>query len=71
VKVGDGQPLPSYSKFEEVSIEKGELKMLTVMIVLVVAAFIITIMAAMSKAPLWMAVFILCVIELIRILPLK
>ena len=45
--------------------------MLTVMIVLVIAAFIVTIMASMSKAPLWVAVLILCLIELIRILPLK
>ena len=45
--------------------------MLTVMVVLVIAAFIVTIMAAMSRAPLWVAVLILCLIELIRILPLK
>ena len=45
--------------------------MLTVMIVLVLAAFIVTIAAAMNKAPLWVAVIILCLIELIRILPLK
>ena len=45
--------------------------MLTVMIVLVLAAFIVTVASAMNKAPLWVAVIILCLIELIRILPLK
>jgi len=45
--------------------------MLTVMVVLVIAAFIVAIMSAMAKAPLWVAVIILCLIELIRILPLK
>jgi len=45
--------------------------MLTVMIVLVLAAFIVTIASAVGKAPLWVSVIILCLIELIRILPLK
>ena len=43
--------------------------MLTVMVVLVLAAFVVTIAAAMNKAPLWVAVLILCVIELLRVLP--
>lgn len=42
---------------------------LTVMIVLVLAAFGTTIAGAMSRCPWWVPVFILCVIELLRILP--
>ncbi len=38
---------------------------------LVIAAFIVTIAAAMSKAPLWVAVLLLCLVELLRILPLR
>jgi len=45
--------------------------MLTVMIVLVAAAFVCTIVSAIGKCPLWVAVVLLCVIELIRVLPLK
>ena len=45
--------------------------MLTVMIVLVLAAFIVTIASAVGKAPLWVAVLVLCLIELLRVLPLK
>lgn len=46
--------------------------MLTVIILLVVVAFIICIASAFSppKAPLWVAVLLLCIVELIRILPL-
>lgn len=44
--------------------------MLTVFILLIVAAFVVTIMAAMQKAPLYVAVLILCIIELLRALPL-
>jgi hypothetical protein len=44
--------------------------MLTVMICLVAAAFICTIVAALGKCPEWVPIFILCVIELIRVLPL-
>jgi hypothetical protein len=44
--------------------------MLTVLVVLVVAAFLVTIAAAAGKAPLWVAVVLLCVVELIRVLPL-
>lgn len=43
--------------------------MLTVFIVLVLVAFALTIAAAMGKAPLWAAVLILTVIELLRALP--
>ena len=45
--------------------------MITVMLLLVIAAFAISVANAMGKAPLWAAVIILCVIELIRDLPLR
>ena len=44
--------------------------MLTVFLILALAAFIVVIASAMGKAPLWIAVLILCVIELLRGLPL-
>ncbi len=45
--------------------------MLTVFVVLALAAFAVTIASAMGKTPLWVAVIILCLIELLRVLPLK
>jgi hypothetical protein len=42
---------------------------LTLVLVLAAAAFITCVMAAMGKAPLWVAVLLLCVIALMRILP--
>lgn len=44
--------------------------MLTVFIVLIVTAFLVTIFSAAGKVPLWVAVVLLCVIELLRVLPL-
>lgn len=44
--------------------------MITVFVVLALAAFAVTIAAAMGKAPLWVAAIILCLIELLRVLPL-
>lgn len=44
--------------------------MLTVFIILVLAAFIVTVANAAGKAPLWIAVLILCIIELLRVVPL-
>jgi hypothetical protein len=44
--------------------------MLTVFLILALAAFIVTIASALGKAPLWVAVVILCVMELLRALPL-
>jgi hypothetical protein len=44
--------------------------MLTVIGFLVIAAFIVTIAAALNRAPLWVAVLLLCLVELLRILPL-
>ena len=44
--------------------------MLTVSLLLVVAAFICTIVSALGKCPLWIAVILLCVLELLRVMPL-
>ncbi len=44
--------------------------MLTVFLIIAVAAFIVTILSAIGKAPPWVAVLLLCVIELLRALPL-
>lgn len=43
--------------------------MFTVIICLVVAAFICTIVAAMGKCPVWVPMLLLCVVELVRIMP--
>lgn len=44
--------------------------MLTVIGFLVVAGFICTIVSALGRCPLWVAVLLVFVVELIRILPL-
>ena len=44
--------------------------MLTVVIILAVSAFVLTILAALNRAPLYVAVLVLCLIELLRALPL-
>lgn len=45
--------------------------MLTVLMLLVVAAFICTVLAGTGyPPPLWVAVLLLCVVELLRVLPL-
>ena len=44
--------------------------MLTVFIILAITAFIAAIVSAAGKCPLWVAVVILCLIELLRALPL-
>ena len=43
--------------------------MLTITMVLVVSAFIVTILNAIGKAPLWVAVLLLCVVELLQVMP--
>lgn len=43
--------------------------MVTVGLVLIAAAFVCVIVAALEKAPLWVAVLLLCVVELLRVLP--
>jgi hypothetical protein len=44
--------------------------MLTVFVLLAVAAFAFTIVHAIGKAPLWPAVLLLAILELLRALPL-
>jgi hypothetical protein len=43
---------------------------MTVMSLLVIAAFIVVILSAIGRAPLWVAVLLLCLIELLRIVPI-
>ena len=43
---------------------------ISVIAVLVVAAFIAALVSAAGKCPLWVSVILLCVVELLRILPL-
>lgn len=43
--------------------------MFTVTGILAIGALIVTIASAVSKAPLWVGVTLLCVIELLRVLP--
>lgn len=44
--------------------------MITIFVVLALAAFIVAILSAIGKAPLWVSVVILCLIELLRVFPL-
>lgn len=44
--------------------------MMTVIGFLVIAAFICAIVSALGKCPLWVAAILLCIVELIRILPI-
>lgn len=44
--------------------------LLTVIGFLVVAAFICTIVNALGKCPAWVPLLLLCVVELVRILPI-
>ena len=44
--------------------------MLTVFLILVIAAFACTVASAVGKCPLWVGVVLLCVVELLRVLPL-
>jgi hypothetical protein len=45
--------------------------MLSVALILVVGALIAAIASAMGKAPLWVAVILLCVVAAIQVLPLN
>jgi len=45
--------------------------MVSVLVLLVLAAFVAAVASAMNKAPLWVAVILLCVVELIHVLPLR
>ena len=44
--------------------------MLTVLAIIILCAFFVTIAAGMGKAPIWIGVLLLCIVELLRILPL-
>ncbi|HEY4266683.1 MAG TPA: hypothetical protein VGM94_00695 [Galbitalea sp.] len=44
--------------------------MLTVILVIALLAIVSAVVAAWGRAPLWVAVVLLCVIELLRALPL-
>jgi hypothetical protein len=43
--------------------------MLTVTLLVVLAAFIVTLAAAINKAPLWIAVLLLVIADLLQVLP--
>jgi uncharacterized protein (DUF983 family) len=47
-----------------------ETAILTVFVLCAIAAFVLTLLAAINRVPLWIAVVILCLIELLRALPL-
>lgn len=42
----------------------------TVFVILAVSAFVLTLLAAINRVPLWIAVVVLTLIELLRALPL-
>jgi hypothetical protein len=44
---------------------------LTLTLLLVLAAFIVTIVAAIGRAPLWVAVLLLVMVELLRLVPVR
>lgn len=44
--------------------------MITVFLILALTTFVITILSAIGKAPLWIAVMIIALIELLRALPI-
>lgn len=44
--------------------------MMTVFVILSLTAFVCTIASAMGRCPVWIPVLILCLIELLRALPL-
>lgn len=45
--------------------------MLTVTLLLVLAAFVVVIASTMNKAPLWVAVLLLVISQLLQLLPLR
>lgn len=45
--------------------------MLTVLIILVLAALVAAIASAMGKAPLWVAVILLAIVAAVQVLPVK
>lgn len=49
--------------------EPTMINILTISLFLAIAAFVVTIAAAMSRAPLWVAVLLLAVLALVKALP--
>lgn len=45
--------------------------MLTVMFVLIAAAFVCAILSAIGKCPIWVPVILLCIVALFQVMPLK
>ncbi len=45
--------------------------MATVLVILAIMSLIVTILAGMAKAPLWVAVLLIAVTDLLLVLPLK
>ncbi len=45
--------------------------MLTLTLLLVLAAFVVTVASAIGKAPLWIAVMLLCMIHLLSVVPIQ
>jgi hypothetical protein len=45
------------------------INILTLSLILALTAFVLTIAAAMNRAPLWVAVFVLTVLALVKALP--
>lgn len=43
--------------------------MITLTLLLVLAAFVVCLLSAIGKAPLWVAVLLLIILELVRIVP--
>jgi len=50
-------------------VEGKEEAMITISLVLVAVAFLITVLASIGKAPLWIAVMLLVLVELLRLIP--
>jgi hypothetical protein len=45
--------------------------MLTVSLILVIAALIVAVAAAMNKAPLWVAVILIAIVQALQFLPVR
>jgi hypothetical protein len=44
---------------------------MSVTLFLVLAAFICAIVSAIGRCPLWVSVILLCIVELVRVVPLR
>jgi hypothetical protein len=50
---------------------QGGVVVLTVNLILLLAAFVTAVAAAIGKSPLWVSVILLCILELLHVLPLR